>query len=286
MAMTATLVLPAPAKVNYFLHITGQRDDGYHTLETLFVLIDLADTVTLALRDDAVIARSHDVDGVAVADDLTLRAAHALAQAAKRRSPRERGVSIGLKKRIPLGGGLGGGSSDAASVLLGLNRLWSLDLPRAALAEIGAQLGADVPFFIGGSNAIARGVGERLTSASVPTAWLLLAMPRAHVSTPEMFAARELTRNAASAKMDVFSEAYGRNDLEPVVRARVPAVADAIDALRKVSPGARMTGSGACAFAAFAKEVEARAALAALPGNLRGNVVRTLARHPLASFVT
>ena len=286
MAVTATLALPAPAKVNYFLHVTGQRDDGYHTLETLFVLIDLADTVTLALRDDAVIARSHDVDGVAVADDLALRAAHALARAAKRRSSRAHGVSIGLTKRIPLGGGLGGGSSDAASVLLGLNRLWSLNLPRAALAEIGVTLGADVPFFIGGGNAIARGVGEQLTSVSVPTAWVLLAMPSANVSTSEMFAARELTRNAASAKIDVFSEAYGRNDLEPVVRARVPAVADAIDALRKVSPGARMTGSGACAFAAFAKEAEARAALAALPRNLHGNVFRTLARHPLASFAT
>ena len=284
MAMNAMLVLPAPAKVNYFLHVTGQRNDGYHTLETLFVLIDLADTVTLTLRDDGVIARSHDVEGVSADDDLTLRAAHALRRAVPKRAPK--GVSIALTKRIPRGGGLGGGSSDAATVLLGLNRLWSLDLPRALLAEIGATLGADVPFFIGGDNAIGRGVGDRLTSTSVPTAWLVLAMPQAHASTPEMFAARELTRNAASAKMDVFSEAYGRNDLEPVVRARVPAVADAIDALRKVSGGARMTGSGACAFAAFAKEVEARAALAALPRRLRGSVVCTLARHPLASFAS
>jgi 4-diphosphocytidyl-2-C-methyl-D-erythritol kinase len=284
MAVSAMLVLPAPAKVNYFLHVTGQRNDGYHTLETLFVLIDLADTVTLTLRDDDVIERSHDVEGVSAGDDLTLRAAHALRRAVPKRAPK--GVSIALTKRIPRGGGLGGGSSDAATVLLGLNRLWSLDLPRALLAEVGATLGADVPFFIGGDNAIGRGVGDRLTSASVPTAWLVLAMPQAHASTPEMFAARELTRNAASAKMDVFSEAYGRNDLEPVVRARVPAVADAIDALRKVSGGARMTGSGACAFAAFAKEVEARAALAALPRRLRGSVVCTLTRHPLASFAS
>lgn len=283
----AALTLPAPAKVNYFLHVTGQRDDGYHTLETLFVLVDLADTVTLALRDDGVIARSHDVDGVAMETDLTLRAARALKRAVARRAVRDAlGVTIGLAKRIPIGGGLGGGSSDAASVLLGLNRLWSLGLSRRALAGIGLTLGADVPFFIGGDNAVARGVGDVLTPASVPTAWLVLALPDARASTPEMFAARELTRNATSAKMDVFSETYGRNDLEPIVRARVPAVADAIDALRKVSAGARMTGSGACAFATFAREVEARAALAALPRRVRGLMVRTLARHPLASFAS
>ncbi len=282
--MTAALTLPAPAKVNYFLHVTGRRDDGYHTLETLFVLIGLADTVTLTLRDDGAIVRAGSVDGVAAEDDLALRAAEALRRAVPRRPVP--GVTIGLKKRIPLGGGLGGGSSDAASVLLGLNRLWSLDLARPALAEIGAPLGADVPFFVCGDNAIARGIGERLSPMSVPTAWLLLAMPDAHASTREMFAARELTRNAASAKIDVFSEAYGRNDLEPVVRSRIGAVADALDALRRVSAGARMTGSGACAFATFAKEVEARAAHAALPRGLRASVVRTLARHPLASFAS
>lgn len=285
--MNATLTVPAPAKVNYFLHVTGQRDDGYHTLETLFVLVDLADSVTLAVRGDGVVARSNAVEGVAADDDLAVRAAQALKRAAPRRVAQGTlGVSIDLVKRIPLGGGLGGGSSDAASVLLGLNRMWSLDLPRHALAEIGVTLGADVPFFIGGDNAVARGIGERLTPISVPTAWLVIVTPDTHASTSEMFAARELTRNAPSAKMDVFSEAYGRNDLEPVVRARRPAVADAIDALRKLSGSARMTGSGACVFAAFAKEVEARAALAALPHKLHGSVVRTLARHPLASFAS
>ncbi len=285
--MSAMLALPAPAKVNYFLHVTGRRDDGYHTLETLFVLIDLADTVTLTLRDDGVIARARDVEGVAADEDLTLRAAHALRSAAQgRASQNALGVSIGLTKRVPLGGGMGGGSSDAASVLLGLNRLWSLNLSRQALVRIGVTLGADVPFFIGGDNAIARGIGERLTPASVPTAWLLVLMPQAHAASSRMFAARELTRNAASAKIDVFSEAYGRNDLEPVVRVRVPAVADALDALHKLAAGARMTGSGACVFATFAKEVEARIALAKLPQGLGGSVVRTLARHPLASFAS
>jgi 4-diphosphocytidyl-2-C-methyl-D-erythritol kinase len=274
------LVVPAPAKLNYFLHVTGRRADGYHTLETLMVLVDVADTLTLTARDDGAIERAHDVDGVAAEDDLALRAARAL----KAASRTKRGVTIALHKRIPIGGGLGGGSSDAASVLLGLNRLWSLRWPREALAEVGVTLGADVPFFVGGDNAVARGIGERLTPATVPPAWIVIARPDAHASTAAMFAARELTRDAASAKIDVFSEGYGRNDLEPVVRARLPAVADAIDALRKLEHGARMTGSGACAFAAFAREAEARAALAKLPRGLRGMLARTLARHPLASF--
>lgn len=285
MALSAPLRLPAPAKVNYFLHVTGRRDDGYHTLETLLVLIDLVDSVTLVARDDGAILRTREVEGVALEDDLTLRAARALRQALPRRGGNDLlGVSIELVKRIPIGGGLGGGSSDAASVLLGLNRLWSLGLSRKDLAEIGVTLGADVPFFICGDNALARGIGERIAPATVPMSWLLLVTPHAHASTPEMFAARELTRNAPSAKMEVFSEAYGRNDLEPVVRARLAVVAEAIDTLREHSAGARMTGSGACAFAAFAKEQEARNALAALPSRLRGRVVRTLGRHPLSSF--
>jgi 4-diphosphocytidyl-2-C-methyl-D-erythritol kinase len=274
------LVVSAPAKLNYFLHVTGRRDDGYHTLETLMVLVDLADELTLTVRDDGAVVRAHDVDGVALDDDLALRAARALQAAARVK----RGVTIALDKRIPIGGGLGGGSSDAASVLLGLNRLWSLRWSRAALAEIAVTLGADVAFFVGGDNAIARGIGERLSPISVPPAWIVIARPDAHASTAAMFAARELTRNSPSAKIDVFSEGYGRNDLEPVVRARLPAVADAIDALRKLEHGARLTGSGACAFAAFAREAEARAALAKLPRGLRGVLARTLARHPLASF--
>lgn len=283
----ATLTLPAPAKVNFFLHVTGQRDDGYHTIESLFVLVDLADTVSLTMRSDGAIVRGRDIDGVAADDDLAMRAAHALQRAARR----ARGVEVSVVKRIPMGAGLGGGSSDAASVLLGLNRLWGLGMSRADLAGIGLGLGADVPFFVGCDNALARGIGERLHPTSVPGTWLVLAVPAAHSATAVMFAARELTRSAASAKIDVFSEAYGRNDLEPVVRARIPAVGHAIDALRKIAPGARMTGSGACAFAAFPSEPAARAAMHALqrgaPSALRNTrllLVRTLARHPLAAF--
>jgi 4-diphosphocytidyl-2-C-methyl-D-erythritol kinase len=274
------LVVPAPAKLNAFLHVTGRRADGYHTLESLFVAIDLADRVELVDRDDGAIVRAADVEGVPEHDDLALRAARALRMAVGG----TRGVSIRVDKRIPMGAGLGGGSTDAASVLLGLNRLWSLELARAALMDIGASLGADVPFFLGEGPALAHGIGEVLTPMSVPTAWIALAMPRAHVSTARIFASRELTRSAPSAKMGVFSEGYGHNDLEAVAAAAFPPVGVALRALRRVSALARMTGSGACVFAPFDAERDARRALEALPADLPACVVRTLARHPLAAF--
>ena len=274
------LVVPAPAKVNLFLHVTGRRADGYHSLESLFSLIDLADTLTLEDRDDGRILRGADVPGVPESADLTLRAAHALREAAATK----RGAAITLAKRIPQGAGLGGGSSDAASVLLALNRLWALSMSRQDLAAIGVTLGADVPFFLGETAALARGIGERLTPMSLPACWLALAMPAVQVATAEIFAAPELTRSTPSAKMDVFSEGYGRNDLEAVAASRVPQVAEALRALRRASPQARMTGSGACVFAVFATEAEAQAALGLLPAGIPGQVVRTVARHPLASF--
>ncbi len=277
-----TLVVPAPAKVNLFLHVTGRRPDGYHTLESLFALVDLADTLSLARRDDGAIVRTHDVDGVPADADLAVRAARALQQATGVRA----GVAITLTKRIPQGAGLGGGSSDAASVLLALNRLWGLALPRARLEEFAVGLGADVAFFVGGENAVARGIGERLTAVSLPTHWLALAFPRAHVRTADVFAAPELTRSSASAKIDVFSEGYGRNDLAGVTVARFPEVAEALAALATVAPQARMTGSGACVFAACASEDAARAALACLPPGVDGCLARTLARHPLAGFAS
>jgi 4-diphosphocytidyl-2-C-methyl-D-erythritol kinase len=274
------LVVPAPAKVNLFLHITGRRADGYHELETLFTLIDFADTLTIEDRPDGRILRSTDVPGVPERGDLALRAALALRDA----SGSARGASIGVEKRIPQGAGLGGGSSDAASVLLALNRLWSLAMPREELCAIGAGLGADVPFFVGGSSALARGVGERLAPVSTPLFWLALALPTAQVATASVFAACELTRSTASAKMNVFSEGYGRNDLESLVAARVPAVAAALAALRRATPLARMSGSGACVYAMFEAEDDAHAALALLPAGMPGRVARTVARHPLASF--
>jgi 4-diphosphocytidyl-2-C-methyl-D-erythritol kinase len=274
------LVVPAPAKINLFLHVTGRRVDGYHTLETLFALIDWCDTITLSDRDDGAVVRARPLPGIADDDDLALRAARALKD--ETRTPR--GVTIDVVKNVPVGAGLGGGSSDAASVLLALNRFWNLRLPRRELESMALALGADVPFFIRGEPAIARGIGEVLTPISLPRAWLALAIPRTHVPTASIFAAPELTRNAPSAKMNVFSEGYGRNDLEAVAAARFPDVARAIDALRRASPDARMTGSGACAFAPFANENDARHALTQLPPGIAGRAVRTLDRHPLASF--
>ena len=278
-----SLTVPAPAKINLFLHVTGRRADGYHELESLFVALDFGDTVTLACRDDRVIQREVDLPGVPVAVDLAVRAAHALQ--GETGSPY--GVDISVDKRIPQGAGLGGGSSDAASVLLALNRLWDLHLPRAALMRIGRTLGADVPFFVFGRPAIARGVGERLTAVSLPAAWVAVLSPGVVVPTATIFAAPELTRATPSAKMNVFSEGYGRNDLQAVAVARFPDIAAALAALARWSPSARMTGSGGSVFAMFASEALAGAALAAaaeaVPGT-SGFVARTLARHPLAAF--
>ncbi len=274
------LVVAAPAKVNLFLHVVGRRADGYHLIESLFALVDLADTVRLTLLPDGAIVRTRAIEGVAENRDLAVRAARAIKEATGTRQ----GVAIAVDKRIPQGGGLGGGSSDAASVLLALNRLWGLRLPREELARIGATLGADVPFFVHGENAFVQGVGERVTPVSLPIAWIALAVPRVVVPTGEVFAASELTRSTPSAKMNVFSEGYGSNDLAPVVRAAYPDVAAAIDALAKATPLARMTGSGACVIAPFRTEREARRAVAGLPRGIAGMVVRTLARHPLCAF--
>jgi 4-diphosphocytidyl-2-C-methyl-D-erythritol kinase len=274
------LTVPAPAKVNLFLHVTGRRADGYHLLESLMAPIDLADTLVLARRDDGAIHRTQAVDGVDIDEDLAGRAARAL----QRASGTRHGVDYTLVKRIPLGSGLGGGSSDAASMLLALNRLWSLGLARAGLADIGATLGADVPFFIGGGPSIARGIGEALVPVTLPVQWVVLVTPPVHVATASIFAAAELTRSTPSAKMNVFSAVYGRNDLEPVAAARFPDISSALAELQRVAPQARMSGSGASVFAAFASEGDARAAAAMLPSHRHARIVRTLARHPLASF--
>jgi 4-diphosphocytidyl-2-C-methyl-D-erythritol kinase len=275
-----TLTVPAPAKLNLFLHVTGRRADGLHTLETIFVALDHGDTVTLARRDDGAIRRTSDVPGVATDDDLALRAARALQRATGCRD----GVDIAIAKRIALGGGLGGGSSDAASVLLALNRLWNVNLTRIALMQIAQALGADVPFFVFGQPAFAQGIGAVLRAASLPPLWIAVIAPPVAVPTAAIFAAPELTRDTPSAKMEVFSEGYGRNDLQAVAAARFPEIAAALAELRKWSPLARMTGAGAGVFAPFASESGAHAAFDARPPGMHGFVARTLARHPLADF--
>jgi 4-diphosphocytidyl-2-C-methyl-D-erythritol kinase len=274
------LCVPAPAKVNLFLHVTGRRADGYHVLESLIVAIDVGDTITLARRDDGAIVRTNEVENVPSDSDLAVRAAVAL----KNATGCAFGVDIALTKRVPIGSGMGGGSSDAASVLLALNRLWATKRPRDELMRIGVALGADVPFFLQASPALARGIGEALTPVSIPPSWIAVIVPPVSVATGPIFAAPELTRNSPSAKMDVFSEGYGRNDLESVASARFPEVAAALEYLRKHSPVARITGSGSAVFAPFASESEACAAVDRRPPSMQGLVARTLAQHPLAAF--
>lgn len=274
------LVVPAPAKVNLFLHVVGRRDDGFHLIESLFALIDLADRVAIERRDDPAIVRENDVDGVAEHDDLAIRAARLLQRATGVRF----GCVIRVEKSIPMGAGLGGGSSDAASVLLALNRLWSLALSRGELARLALSLGADVPFFVHGENAFVRGVGEVVQPVTLPRRWLALALPPVHVSTGSVFSAPELTRSAPSAKISVFSESYGHNDLAAVAASRHPEIASALSAWRARHPSTRMTGSGAGVIATCADATSAREAIAMLPAGTPGRVARTLERHPLARF--
>jgi 4-diphosphocytidyl-2-C-methyl-D-erythritol kinase len=278
--VTGRITVAAPAKVNLFLHVTGRRSDGYHLLESLMAPLDFGDTVTLATRNDGAIVRVRDLPGIAPDDDLSIRAARAL----QREARCALGADIAIDKRIPQGSGLGGGSSDAASVLIALNALWQLHWSRERLIAIGTTLGADVAFFLGDGPAIARGIGERLTPVTLPSIWIALIVPPIHVPTASIFAAPELTRSTPSAKINVFSESYGRNDLQPIAAARYPVVAEALARLAATTNAARMTGSGACVFAPFAVEADARAACADCAAPMRGIVARTLARHPLATL--
>jgi 4-diphosphocytidyl-2-C-methyl-D-erythritol kinase len=271
---------PAPAKLNLFLHVLGRRDDGYHRLQTVFTLIDHCDRLRLRVRDDGRIVRAGDVPGVPAEDDLAVRAARLLREA----SGASLGAEIEIEKRIPIGGGLGGGSSDAATTLLALDRLWGTGFGPEALAELAAPLGADVPFFVQGMPAWAEGVGDRLTPLSIPVRWYLVLTPPVMVPTREIFAAPELTRDTEPLKMEDFSvkgsDAF-RNDLEPVVTARYPEVEKHLAWLRERAP-ARMTGSGACVFAAFDSRGDAQAVADELPGSMRGFVAQGLERHPLS----
>ncbi|HVF64518.1 MAG TPA: 4-(cytidine 5'-diphospho)-2-C-methyl-D-erythritol kinase [Casimicrobiaceae bacterium] len=278
--LTDAIDVAAPAKVNLFLHVVGRRKDRYHEIESLFVLIDLADRLTLTLRDDGKIVRKAPIDGVSTEQDLAVRAARLL----KETSRVEHGVTIRLAKRIPMGAGLGGGSSDAASVLLGLNRLWRIDRPRAELEALAVTLGADVPFFVHGENAFVQGMGERLTPVSLPRRWIALAVPNVNVPTAEIYASPTLTRTTPRAKMSVFSESYGRNDLQAVASSRHEEVAGAAAALASSRTGVRMSGSGASVFALCDDEMTARRAIDALPAGVVRYVARTLAHHPLRAF--
>ncbi len=293
------IALPAPAKLNLFLHVTGRREDGYHLLESVFQLVDFSDTVHLGKRDDGAIVRVNDIPGVPADTDLSVRAALALQQATGVRF----GADIRLDKHIPMGGGLGGGSSDAATVLLGLNRLWQLDLPRLRLMEIGLTLGADVPFFVFGQNAFACGVGEKLVALRLPARWFVVIKPHVEIRTADIFRAPELTRNAKSVKMAdfsaglsgpaySFSEPMFRNDLQEVAQTRHSQVAEALAWFRQgclasaeaAAVSARMSGSGACVFAGFGSAAAAEKVFAQRPSGWDGFVARGLQQHPLAGL--
>lgn len=269
---------PAPAKLNLCLRIVGRRADGYHELQTVFRLLEWGDTIGLRPRTDGAVARhGAAARGVAEADDLTVRAAKLLQSEAKTRQ----GVDIVVEKRIPVGGGFGGGSSDAATVLLALDRLWGLDLGIERLAALGLALGADVPVFVRGRNAWAEGVGERLTALDLPPAWYVLADPGVHVATGELFQAPELTRNAAPATIsDFVSGAVSGNAFEPVLRRREPAVEAAFAALARIGTP-RLTGSGSGCFVEFADHAAAEAALARLPAGSGAWLAAGAARSPL-----
>ena len=313
---------PAPGKLNLFLHITGQRADGYHLLQTVFQFISHCDWLYFTPRDDGVIRRiSSPNHNVAPENDLTVRAAHllqnhsALSHATTRHSQHPGfhytgatlasslppGVDIYLDKRLPMGGGLGGGSSDAATTLVALNQIWGLNLSLEQLAALGLQLGADVPVFIHGQAAWAEGVGEKLTPVTLPEPWYVVIVPPCHVSTKEIFSAPELTRDAPSITIDGFLSGLGsalavNNVCEPVVCQRYPLVAEALAWLGKqatmVGSGigsARMTGTGACVFAAFADESSARQVVQQLhcdyardyAGGMQGFVTQGMNRSPL-----
>ncbi|KAF1720422.1 4-(cytidine 5'-diphospho)-2-C-methyl-D-erythritol kinase [Pseudoxanthomonas wuyuanensis] len=273
---------PAPAKLNLFLQIVGRRADGYHQLQTVFRLLEWGDTVHLRPRDDGAISRfGESVPGVSADQDLLVRAAKLLKTASN--SPL--GADISVEKRIPAGGGFGGGSSDAATVLVALNRLWRLRLDTSTLADLGLRLGADVPVFVRGDNAWAEGVGEELTPLALPPAWYVLVDPGVHVPTAELFAAPDLTRQAAPAKIsDFVSGNLLGNAFEPVLRRREPAIEAAFRALARIGRP-RLTGSGSGCFVEFADRASAEAGLAELSG-LRAWTVAGASRSPLQASLT
>ncbi|MBA0281680.1 4-(cytidine 5'-diphospho)-2-C-methyl-D-erythritol kinase [Stenotrophomonas maltophilia] len=269
---------PAPAKLNLFLHITGRRADGYHELQTVFRLLDWGDRIGLRLREDGQVRRQGDgLAGVAEADDLAVRAARLLKDAANI----AQGVDIIVEKNVSAGGGFGGGSSDAATVLVVLNRLWRAGLDEDALAALGLRLGADVPVFVRGRNAWAEGVGERLQPITLAPAWYVVVEPGVHVPTPALFADPDLTRDSPVAKIEDFaSGTLVGNAFEPVLRRREPAVEAALVALSNIG-SARLTGSGSGCFVEFASQAAAEQGRSKLPKELRARVAAGVARSPL-----
>lgn len=272
---------PAPAKLNLFLHVVGRRNDGYHLLQTAFRFIDLADTLRFEPRDDDRIVLATPTPGVPDEQNLIVRAACELQKVGAGRTAL--GATLHLEKRIPMGGGLGGGSSDAATTLLALNHLWGLGLSRERLQAIGLTLGADVPVFIHGHSTFAEGIGERFTDIAVPACDYVLTLPEAHVPTRDIFCSPDLKRDTPAICPTGWRAGFGHNDLEPVACARYPEIARHLALLRTFGD-ARMTGSGACCFVELANAAAAIEAVAALPKDIRALKVSGLAKHPLCGL--
>lgn len=276
MAPMKIMTLPAPGKLNLFLHINGQREDGHHELQTIFQFIDYSDELTFSPRDDDLICVNAKIPELSSKNNLVTRAAKLL----QRQDSKRRGVDITLKKNLPIGGGLGGGSSDAATTLHGLNRFWDLKLNKEHLLHLGLQLGADVPVFVEGHSCWAEGIGEKLTPLDLPEPWFLVVAPPVAIPTQEIFFDKKLTRNTPRREMSTSLLETGINDCQAVVVKRYPVVAEALNWLNQYST-AQMTGTGACIFARFESKKAAQKALADLPEKMIGFVCRGLNRSPL-----
>jgi 4-diphosphocytidyl-2-C-methyl-D-erythritol kinase len=294
MALTSLHGCPAPAKLNLFLHVTGRRADGYHLLQSVFQLIDHGDTLDFDLREDERIVRVNEVPGVPEEQDLIVRALRALQTDYQRRHGKlPPGMNLRIEKRLPMGGGLGGGSSDAATALMAANYLWQAGLSTAELIRIGLPLGADIPFFLFGETAFAEGVGEDLQAVPGPDCWYVVIEPGVSVPTAAIFTAPDLTRNTKAVTVADFLErnsgsqdsvGFGKNDLQDVAARLFPPVAEAIEWLGNHG-AARMTGSGACVFSAFSTEQEAEQVLMQVPAKWTAWKARSLTKHPMKSLL-
>lgn len=280
-----TLTLPSPAKLNLFLHIIGRRPDGYHQLQTVFQLLDYGDQLTFTLRHDRAINLTPEVDGVAHEDNLIVRAARLLQQKIiQQHGNCSLGVDIHLEKKLPMGGGLGGGSSNAATTLLGLNQLWQLQIPITELSELGLQLGADVPVFVEGKSAWAEGIGEQLQAIEIPEKWYLVVEPGCKINTREIFLNKQLTRNTSPITIATVFEGRQTNNCEPIARALFPEVDRALNWLGEFSES-RLTGTGACVFANFADENSAQQVLNKLPAEFKGFIAKGVNISPCHSIL-